>query len=396
MHLVRATSDYVLANRALPRFPILLWEDMRSCVEVNQFLRFYLLRAAIGSKKSWAQIAQALYDYFGFLEVHGLAWDGLGAAETKPLLAAYRDYCFEEARLKRDTVRLRILYVCEFYAFAHKRKWIDQPPFEYEERVGPRRNYFLAHTDTSGTKTKVRSAMPKKHPKLPRFLLRDQAQQLIRAATNRHHNIIIRTALGIGLRREELASFPASYVFDPDKRSPGTRNVHVLLDPEDGSGMRTKGSRPREVLVSRELMRLLHHYLIHYRRERASLRSPECPNLFLTQDGTPWANDGKGIEAMVRKIGKRVGIHVHPHMLRHTYATHTLARLQSQRDVMRQEPLVFLQKQLGHSSPSQTMVYLHIVNDLSDAAVLEYGNELNDWEEAQAEWDREKSLLRGK
>ena len=391
MHLIPATSDYVLSARALPGFPILLWEDMRSCTPVNEFFRFYLLRGAIGSDASWAPIAQSLYDYFGFLEANGLEWNSPNVDETRPLVAAYRDYCFKEIGLQRSTVRLRILYVCEFYAFAHRRGWVEHLPFDYEERRGSARDGLLAHLDTSNGRVKVRSPMPKKHPGLPKFLTKEQAQQVIGAAQNKHHNIIIRTALGIGLRREELASFPASYVFNPDKGS-GGRNVRLLLDPSDGSGMRTKGSRPRVVLFSRELMRLLNHYMVHYRGERASLHSPPYPNLFLTQDGTPWAGNGKGIEAMVRKVGRQLGISVAPHMLRHTYATHTLARLQTQRDVLRQEPIVFLQKQLGHSSPTQTMVYLHIVNDLADAAALTYETELDDWREAQAQWERERSL----
>jgi len=40
---------------------------MDSCVPVNRFLRHYLLRGAIGSRKSWANTGRALYDYFSFL-----------------------------------------------------------------------------------------------------------------------------------------------------------------------------------------------------------------------------------------------------------------------------------------------------------------------------------------
>ncbi|MNG08377.1 site-specific tyrosine recombinase XerS [compost metagenome] len=63
-------------------------------------------------------------------------------------------------------------------------------------------------------------------------------------------------------------------------------------------------------------------------------------------------------------------------MLRHTYATHTLGTLQRYRGDV--EPLVFLQRQLGHTSIQTTMVYLHLVNELADRAVLAYTDELND------------------
>jgi integrase len=63
-------------------------------------------------------------------------------------------------------------------------------------------------------------------------------------------------------------------------------------------------------------------------------------------------------------------------MLRHTYATYTLAALQRTRS-NGVEPLVFLQRQLGHSSIQNTMVYVHLINELADNAVLAYDAELN-------------------
>ena len=46
------------------------------------------------------------------------------------------------------------------------------------------------------------------------------------------------------------------------------------------------------------------------------------------------------------------------------------------------EPLVFVQRQLGHSSIQTTMVYLHLINERADDAVLAYDDELNDWVES--------------
>ncbi|WP_256656977.1 hypothetical protein [Pseudomonas sp. BGI-2] len=39
---------------------------------------------------------------------------------------------------------------------------------------------------------------------------------------------------------------------------------------------------------------------------------------------------------------------------------------------------MFVQRQLGHSSIQTTMVYLHLVNELADNAVLAYDDELSD------------------
>lgn len=50
--------------------------------------------------------------------------------------------------------------------------------------------------------------------------------------------------------------------------------------------------------------------------------------LFLNQFGEPYAEDGKSLNRIINETGKRVGIRVHTHILRHTYATHTLVSLQ--------------------------------------------------------------------
>lgn len=384
MLLIPSTTDFLLAGLPTPGFPILLWEDMHSCEPVNAFLRHYLTRGSIGSEKSWGQIGRALYDYFGFLEAHDLRWEDTARGEDKSLVAAYRDYCFKTANLSRNTVRLRLVYVCEFYAFARRRGWVPNLPFDEEERVSTdRRDSFFAHLDSSGGKQKVRSVMPRRIRGLKKFLSKEQVKALLQATENPHHKMLIRLALHTGLRREELATFPLCYVFDPDRVGTATRNVQVTLDPEDGSGMKTKGGRPRTITISRRFMKDLHRYTVQLRGERASQRETEAAPLFLNQYGEPWADDGKGIEARVRAIGARVGIKVYPHMLRHTYATHTLVALQRHRDENRVEPIVFLKMQLGHASIATTMDYLHIVNELADDAVLAYDDELNDWVEQE-------------
>ncbi|HHT8903194.1 TPA: tyrosine-type recombinase/integrase [Burkholderia cenocepacia] len=382
MHLISSTEEFVLTTRPVPGFPIILWENMLSCGPANAFLRYYLTRGAIGSRKSWGQTGQALYDYFGFLEAHELYWTDTNRGEEKGLVAAYRDYCFEVAKLKRNTVRQRLLYVCEFYKFATRRGWVPNLPFEYEKRMASSRaDSYLANLIGSRGGVYAPSVMPRRHRTLKKFLSKEQVKALLAATDNLHHLMLIRLALHTGLRREELATFPLAYVFDPDRTGATARNIQVPLDPTDGSGMRTKGSKARVITMSRRFMKELYRYAMHWRGERASQAPDEPAPLFLNQFGQPWANDGKGIEAIVRKIGAKVGITTHPHMLRHTYATHTLVALQRHRGDNRIEPLVFLKLQLGHASIATTMEYLHIVDEFADDAVLAYDDELNDWVE---------------
>ena len=368
----------------MPGFPILLNEDMTSRWEANEFFRYYLLRGQIESKKSWEPISRAIYDYFGFLEAHDLVWDDIRRGEGKNLLAAYRDYSFETAGLARNTIRQRMTYICEFYKFALRQQWITDLPYEYELRNVARPTAFLGHLAANAATAQANSAMPRKHQTIIKLLSLEQARLLVKTATNVHHAAIIRAGLLTGMRREELATFPASYVFDPDKSSTGGSNVAVTLDPTDGTGMRTKGSKQRVIYMGSEVMRGLYRYCCLHRGERAAQSSVgESRQLFLNRYGNPYASDGKGVEAIVRGIGKRAGIHAYPHILRHTYATHTLHALQRRSGNDRKiEPLVFLQRQLGHSSINTTMVYLHLIDQIVDDAILAYDDELNFWEGA--------------
>jgi integrase len=320
-----------------------------------------------------------MYDYFSFLQAHELRWDDIQRGEEQSLVRAYRDYCLDTTGLHRNTVRQRLIYICKFYEYASRQKWIDSLPFGYEEHTVRREGGFLGHLDASGGKAIARDVSPKKHRDLPKFLSKDQIKSLLAAADNPHHQIMIRFGLQTGLRREEIATFPTAYVFDPDRTECTGRNIRIRLDPYDGHGMRTKGSVARDIYISRRLLKDLYHYVVHTRGLRANLSAVKHLNLFLNQQGKPFSDHGKRIERIVRDIGRRAGIEVHPHMLRHTYATHTLCALQ--RTETKLEPLVFVQHQLGHASIQTTMVYLHLVHERANQAVLAYDDELNDWME---------------
>ena len=369
-----------MKGRAYPGFPILLYDSMESCAPANSFMRYYLFRGAIGSRKSWPSTGRALYDFFSFLQAHDLRWDDVQRGEEHSLVGAYRDYCLDTVKLARNTVRQRLIYICEYYQYALVQKWIDSLPFGYEERTSRREGGFLAHVNATGGKVLVRDVTPKKHRDLPKFLSKDGVKALLTAAANPHHKMMIRLGLQTGLRREEIATFPLAYVFDSQRTGRTERNVRIRLDPHDGHGMRTKGRKARDIFISRAFLHDLYFYALHSRGERASLSEQKHPQLFVNQRGEPYADDGKRIERIVREIGKRTDIQVHTHMLRHTYATHTLNAMQRSKTTV--EPLVFVQRQLGHASIQTTMVYLHLINERADDAVLAYDDELNDWVES--------------
>lgn len=376
MELVWATEDLVISGQPYPGLPILLWDSMESCVPVNLFIRHYLLRGVIGSKRSWPSTGRALYDFFSFLQAHEIDWRDVDRGEAKSLVAAYRDYCLVACELAPNTTHQRLHYICKFYEFALKEGWVKRLPFAYEERSVRRGKSFLAHIDASGGKAMANDVMPRRHKALPKFLSMADVKALLTAAENPHHRMMMRLALHTGLRREELAAFPLTYAFNPDKALRNERNLRIRLNPFDGSGMVTKGSKPRDIYISRQFMAELYRYVSKVRGERASLSKTPQRALFLNQSGVPYGKDGKSLNRIISEAGKRAGVKVHTHMLRHTYATHTLVSLQRNR-ASGIDPLVFVQRQLGHSSIQTTMVYLHLVNEMADEVVLAYDDELN-------------------
>ncbi|MEQ7921285.1 site-specific integrase [Xanthomonas sp. WHRI 1810A] len=380
MELVWGTKDFVISGQPYQGFPILLWDSMESCTQANQFFRYYLLRGDIGSKESWPSTGRALYDYFSFLQAHDLDWRDVDRGEAKSLVAAYRDYCLVTCQLARNTTRQRLTYICKFYEFALGKSWVKRLPFGHEERTVQRGSTFLEHIDASGGKALVNDVMPRRYKALPKFLSMAQVKSLLEAIENPHHRIMVQLALHTGLRRNELATFPVASVFDPDKIGGTERNFRIQLNPQDGNGMETKGSKERYIWVTRKFMSKLYRYVSKVRGERSSLGQDQNAML-LNHLGEPYGSAGKSLNRIIKEAGKRAGIEVHAHMLRHTYATHTLVNLQrNPRNGL--DPLVYLQRQLGHSSIQTTMVYLHLIDEIADNAVLAYDDELNDMAEA--------------
>lgn len=83
-------------------------------------------------------------------------------------------------------------------------------------------------------------------------------------------------------------------------------------------------------------------------------RPAGAKRIFCTLAGA--ALSDRYIRGMVKRYARRAGIQkdVHPHTLRHTFATDLLRETKNIR---------LVQKALGHASLSTTMIYTHIVDD---------------------------------
>ena len=176
---------------------------------------------------------------------------------------------------------------------------------------------------------------PKAQSRLPRTLDADAVTRLLdfRAETplEIRDKAIMELFYSSGLRLAELAA--------------------LTWDRLDfGSGMVTvtgKGSKMRVVPIGR----IAAAALAEWHAARAGLRGSAQPAVFISSRGEPIAP--RTIQARIRYWAKRQGLpqDVHPHLLRHSFASHLLESSGDLRAV---------QELLGHSNIATTQVYTHL------------------------------------
>ncbi len=114
---------------------------------------------------------------------------------------------------------------------------------------------------------------------------------------------------------------------------------------------RGKGNKERIVPVGRAAARWLKTYLKEVRPQWDRRGSPV---IFLTRRGQPFTR--QGIWKILKAYGQQAGLRdkIHPHVLRHSFATHLLERGADLRSV---------QMLLGHSQITTTQIYTHVSRD---------------------------------
>ena len=140
--------------------------------------------------------------------------------------------------------------------------------------------------------------------------------------------LMLRTLWRTGCRVSELLSTRPSYL--------ETHNQVVNIT-------KAKGNKQRKVILDDETLKLLSEY--------TSMQTiPEDRHIFSIKRCQ--------VHTIVKKYGKMIGVDVHPHMFRHSYAIHLI---RNGVDLRR------LQQLLGHSNIQTTTVYLQFRDqDLRD------------------------------
>ena len=179
----------------------------------------------------------------------------------------------------------------------------------------------------------VETPYPKRAEHVPSILSPQEVARLIDAADSSFHRTLLMTLYATGVRRAELTHLKIS---DVDSQ-------RMVIHVRGG-----KGRKDRDVMLSAKLLKELRE---HWRRLRRK------PSEWLFPGNQQHTNDRpistKAVWHACRNAAKRAGIkkQVHPHTLRHCFATHLLEQGADLRNI---------QMLLGHSDLEQTTIYLHV------------------------------------
>ena len=181
-------------------------------------------------------------------------------------------------------------------------------------------------------------ALPRRRARLPRSLSRAEVERLLEAANGTEPRLLRDRALvellyGAGLRVSEAVALERAGV---DLEGRLVRCVG-------------KGEKERIVPLGREAAAALRRYLA---RGRPFLDRRHRPELFLNAQGGALTRAGAFL--VLRRLAVKAGLdptRVHPHLLRHSFATHLLEGGADLRSV---------QEMLGHADLGTTEIYTHV------------------------------------
>ena len=217
----------------------------------------------------------------------------------------YQAALFTKLKFSPNTVTLRLAALRFFYIQVLKRGWsIAETPY------------------------------PKKILHLPEILSQEEVARLIDAAEFPFHRVLLMTLYATGARRAEVAHLKIS---DIDSQ-------RMVIHIRGG-----KGRKDRDVMLSPKLLEALRVYWRELRHKPTNWLFP----------GNRWHTASYPVSTKVlwsacQQAAQRAGLehkHIHPHTLRHCFATHLLEAGADLRTI---------QMLLGHRDLEETTIYLHL------------------------------------
>ncbi len=247
-------------------------------------------------------------------------------------LAKFNHYCQEQNILQADKVNSADIR--RFIAQLHRQGLHGK---SLQRLLSAVRSFYqyLNRQSICKNNPAVGVSAPKTERALPKVLDTDQMAQLLNGDSDDWIDCrdvaMMELFYSSGLRLSELASIQI-------------RNIDQSQALLTVTG---KGNKQRAVPVGRMAMQAIKRWL----KVRAQKLTGNCDTLFISSRGT--AISPRTIQNRLKQQAIKQGLpqHLHPHMLRHSFASHMLESSGDLRSV---------QEMLGHANISTTQIYTHL------------------------------------
>lgn len=223
-----------------------------------------------------------------------------------------------EAEYSRNTMRRKIASIRSFYNYLQKQELISENPVSY------------IHLKKSGIK-------------LPRFFYEDEMEALFASVEGEtpldlRNRALLEILYGSGVRVSECTNLTM-------ERLDFTSSVMLI----DG-----KGNKQRYVPLNEHAQIALEEYFENGRSLLMEKYKTQHDYVFVNHRGQPLTPTG--VSYILNQLIKKSSVDsdIHPHMLRHTFATHLLNNGADMRTV---------QELLGHVNLSTTQIYAHVTKE---------------------------------